>query len=176
MTEIRTPRLILRPWRDEDAEAFAALNADPAVMEHFPAPLSRVDSDAVVGRIRAHFAREGYGLWAVEVPGVAPFIGFTGLSRPAWWHEVVEIGWRLSAAHWGRGYATEAARAALDVGFTSLALDEIVAFVVPSNVRSQRVMDRIGMMRDRDGDFEHPNVPMGHRLRQHWLYRIRSAA
>lgn len=172
MTEISTSRLILRPWRDEDAEPFAALNADPVVMEHFPAPLSRGDSDAMVERIRAHFAREGFGLWAVEVPGVAPFIGFTGLSRPAWWREVVEVGWRLSHAHWGMGYATEAARAALDVGFGTLGLEEIVSFVVPGNTRSQRVMDRLGMKRDRDGDFEHPNVPVGHPLRPHWLYRI----
>ena len=176
MTEISTSRLILRPWRDEDAEPFAALNADPVVMEHFPSLLSRVESDAMIDRIRGHFAREGFGLWAVEVPGVAPFIGFTGLSRPAWWQEVVEIGWRLAPAHWGKGYATEAARAALDLAFGSLALDEVVSFVVPSNVRSQRVMDRLGMTRDLDGDFEHPNVPVGHRLRPHWLYRLRSAA
>ena len=172
--EIRTARLILRPWRDEDAEPFAALNTDPEVMEHFPAPLTRVDSDAMIERIRGHFAREGFGLWAVEVPGVAPFIGFTGLSRPAWWREVVEVGWRLAPAHWGAGYATEAARAVLDQGLTSLALDEIVSFVVPSNVRSQRVMDRLGMTRDPDGDFDHPNVAVGHRLRPHWLYRIRT--
>ena len=170
--ELRTSRLILRTWRDDDAEPFAALNADPAVMEHFPALLSRIESDAMVERIRGHFAREGFGLWAVEVPGVAPFIGFTGLSRPAWWSEVVEVGWRLSRAHWGAGYATEAARAALDWGFASRPLHEIVAFVVPDNVRSQRVMDRIGMRRDLDGDFDHPNIPIGHRLRPHWLYRI----
>lgn len=173
---IETPRLLLRPWREEDAEPFAALNADPAVMEHFPAPLTRADSDAMMERIRGRFEHERFGLWAVEVPGVSPFIGFTGLSRPTWWPEVVEVGWRLAHAHWDRGYATEAARAALDWGFGSVRLDEIVAFVVPSNVRSQRVMDRLGMTRDLDGDFEHPNVPVGHPLRPHWLYRIRSAA
>lgn len=176
MPVITTPRLILRPWRDEDAEPFAALTADPVVMEHFQAPLTRDESDAAIARIRAHFAREAFGLWAVEVPGVAPFIGFTGLSRPSWWPEVIEVGWRLAHAYWGKGYATEAARAALDVGFGTLALDEIVAFVVPPNVRSQRVMDRLGMTRDPDGDFEHPNVAVGHPLRRHWLYRLRSAA
>lgn len=174
MPVIRTRRLILRPWRDEDAEPFAALNADPAVMEHFPAQLTRAESDAMIERIRAHFTREGFGLWAVEVPGVSPFIGFTGLSRPAWWTEVVEIGWRLAPVHWGAGYATEAAHAVLEHGFTTLALDEVVSFVVPENVRSQRVMDRLGMTRDPDGDFDHPNVPVGHRLRPHWLYRIRT--
>ncbi|MBA3454431.1 MAG: GNAT family N-acetyltransferase [Deltaproteobacteria bacterium] len=173
---ITTPRLILRPWRDEDAAPFAALNADPAVMEQFPALLTSAESAAMCERIRSQFTREPFGLWAVEVPGIAPFIGFTGLSRPAWWPEVVEVGWRLAHAYWGEGYATEAARAALDWGFRSVALDEIVAFVVPSNVRSQRVMDRLGMKRDFDGDFDHPNVPVGHRLRRHWLYRIRSAA
>lgn len=172
---IKTPRLILRPWRDEDAEPFAALNCDPAVMEHFQAPLTRAESDAAIERIRGQFAREGFGLWAVEVPGVAPFIGFTGLSRPPWWPEVVEVGWRLAHAHWGKGYATEAARAALEYGFGTVGLDEIVSFVVPSNVRSQAVMTRLGMTRDPDGDFDHPNVALGHRLRRHWLYRIRSA-
>jgi RimJ/RimL family protein N-acetyltransferase len=168
---IETERLLLRPWRDEDAELFAALNADPAVMEHFPAPYTREQSDATVARIRDHFARHGFGLWAVEVKVGAPFIGFTGLSRPSFM-DVVEVGWRFAHAQWGHGYATEAARAAVAWGFANLELDEIVSLVVPANVRSQRVMAKLGMRRDPDADFEHPSIPAGHRLRAHWLFRL----
>jgi RimJ/RimL family protein N-acetyltransferase len=169
---ITTERLILRPWRDDDLAAFAALNADPIVMEHFPSLLDRAQSDARAQRIRDEFEREGFGLWAVEVPGVAPFIGFTGLSRPAFMPEVVEVGWRLARAHWGAGYATEAARAALAWGFANLPLAEIVAMVVPDNVRSQRVMARLGMVRDEAVAFDHPAIAVGHPKRLHWLYRL----
>jgi RimJ/RimL family protein N-acetyltransferase len=172
---IQTERLILRRWRDDDAAPFAALNDDPDVMAHFPARLSREESDAMVGRIRAHFDREGFGLWAVEVAGGAPFIGFTGLARPAWRPDVVEVGWRLARPHWGHGYATEAARAALAWGWANLPVDEIVAFVVPSNARSQAVMQRLGLVRDEAADFEHPRIPEGP-LRHHWLFRIKRAA
>jgi len=168
---LRTERLVLRPWRAEDIEPFAAMSADPEVMEHFPGLLDRAQVGAMIGRIQAHFAREGFGLWAVEVPGVAPFIGFCGLSRPTFM-PVVEVGWRLARAHWGHGYATEGARAALAWGFANLELDEIVSFTVPANVRSQRVMERIGMHRDPAADFEHPLMPVGHHLRPHWLFRI----
>lgn len=171
VTQIETPRLVLRRWRPEDAAPFAALNADPEVMRHFPAPLDRAQSDAMIERIEAHFDRHGDGLWAVEVKGGAPFIGFTGLARPEWL-PVVEIGWRLARAAWGHGYATEAARAALAWGFAHAGVDEIVAFTAPANVRSQAVMTRLGMRRDPDADFEHPRVPVGHPLRPHWLYRI----
>src|SRR5437764_9532227 len=115
-SELRTPRLLLRPWQASDRQPFAALNADPRVMEHFPALLARAESDARADGIEAHFAQHGYGLWAVEVPGVAPFIGFVGLNTPkfeAHFTPGVEIGWRLAAEHWGRGYATEGAHAAL---------------------------------------------------------------
>ena len=172
---LRTERLVLRPWRADDAEPFAAMGADPVVMEHFPSLLDRAQSDAMIGRITAQFDREGWGLWAVEVPGVAPFIGFCGLSRPVFM-PVVEVGWRLARAHWGAGYATEAARAAVQFGFGELALAEIVSFTVPGNVRSQRVMERIGMRRDPDADFEHPLIPAGHPLRHHWLFRVRDTA
>ncbi|MBX3160078.1 MAG: GNAT family N-acetyltransferase [Deltaproteobacteria bacterium] len=172
---LRTPRLILRPWRDEDAAPFAAMGADPEVMQHFPNTLTREQSDATMDRIRAHFEREGFGFWAVEIPGVAPFAGFTGIGRPAFM-PVVEIGWRYARAHWGHGYATEAAIAARDWGFANLGIDEIVAFVVPGNARSQRVMDRLGMRRDPAADFEHPLIAPGHRLRPHWLYRLRKPA
>jgi ribosomal-protein-alanine N-acetyltransferase len=140
-------------------------------MEHFPALLDRDASDAAARRVRDHHDREGFGLWALEVPGVAPFIGFTGLARPSFM-PVVEIGWRLARPYWAAGYATEAARASLAWGFANLGLDEIVAMVVPANVRSQRVMDRLGMVRDPTADFEHPLIAVGHPRRAHWLYRL----
>ena len=168
---LRTERLILRPWRPEDAAPFAEMGADPEVMAHFPSVLTREQSDATIARITGHFAREGFGFWAVEVPGVTPFAGFTGIGRPVFM-PVVEIGWRFARAHWGHGYATEAARAAMAWGFDNLPVAEIVAFVVPGNVRSQAVMARLGMQRDPEANFEHPMIPEGHALRPHWLYRI----
>jgi RimJ/RimL family protein N-acetyltransferase len=176
---LQTRRLLLRPWRESDLEPFAALNADPAVMEHFAKPLDRSESDAFVARIRAHFAREGFGFWAVEVAGVAPLVGLVGLARPAFeahFTPCVEVGWRLAREHWGKGYATEAARASIRFGFEQLGLDEIVSFTVPANVRSRAVMERIGMTRSADDDFDHPALPEGHRLRRHVLYRIRRGA
>lgn len=173
--ELHTQRLCLRRWRSEDRPAFAAMNADPRVMEHFPAMLSREESDALIDRIEAHFAERGFGLWAVEVAGGAPFIGFVGLQAPrftAHFTPCVEIGWRLAAEHWGRGYATEAARAALAFGFNEAGLDEIVSFTAIPNLSSQRVMQKIGMTHDPAGDFDHPVLPEGHSLRRHVLYRI----
>jgi RimJ/RimL family protein N-acetyltransferase len=173
---INTPRLHLRHWRAEDLPAFAAMNADARVMEFFPKLLDRAESDARVEKIRDHFARNGFGLWAVEVPGVAEFIGFVGLSVPefeAHFTPCIEIGWRLAYGHWGIGYATEAARAVLDVGFRLLALQEIVSFTVPANRRSRNVMERIGMTRTPADDFDHPSLPAGHPLRSHVLYRAR---
>lgn len=175
--ELRTVRLRLRRWLPQDRAPFSALNADLRVMEHFPALLSRAESDAGVDRIEAHFDRHGFGLWAVEIPGVAPFAGFIGLSIPSFdahFTPCVEIGWRLAVAHWGRGYATEGAHAALAFGFEELALREIVSLTVPGNVRSRRVMGRIGMAHDPAGDFDHPALPEGHALRRHVLYRIAS--
>jgi RimJ/RimL family protein N-acetyltransferase len=172
---IRTDRLLLRRWRAEDREPFSRMNADPRVMEFFPARLSREESDATADRIEAHFQKHGFSLWAVEVPGEAPFIGFIGLAVPrfeAAFTPCVEIGWRLAAEHWGRGYATEGARAALAFGFESLGLDEIVSMTVPTNIRSRRVMEKIGMVHCPAEDFEHPLVPEGHLLRRHVLYRL----
>ena len=177
--ELRTDRLLLRRWLPADREPFAALNADPEVAEFLPAALTGGASDALAARIQAHFEAHGFGLWAVEAPGVAPFLGFTGLSIPGFqapFTPCVEIGWRLAARFWGRGYATEAARAALAFGFESLRLPEIVSFTVPGNLRSQRVMEKIGMRRDPDDDFDHPALPEGHPLRRHVLYRVRAAA
>jgi RimJ/RimL family protein N-acetyltransferase len=172
---LRTDRLLLRPWRESDLEPFAALNADPAVMEHFAKPLDRAESDAFVARIRSHFDRHGFGFWAVEAPGISDLVGLVGLAIPTFethFTPCVEIGWRLSRAYWGKGYANEAARASLRYGFEQLGLDEIVAFTVPYNVRSRAVMERIGMTRSAADDFDHPNLPEGHRLRRHVLYRI----
>lgn len=172
--ELRTPRLLLRGWKPEDREPFAALNADPQVMEHFPGLYSREESDRMVARIEEHFRERGFGLWAVEVVGIAPFAGFVGLSVPrfeAHFTPCVEAGWRLAAEHWGHGYASEGARAALEFGFGALGLKEIVSFTVPENDRSRRVMEKIGMRHDAAGDFEHPVLPEGHRLRRHVLYR-----
>jgi RimJ/RimL family protein N-acetyltransferase len=173
--KLETDRLLLRQWRDSDLAPYAALNADAIVMEFFPRPLDRAESDASAARIQDHFARHGFGLWAVEVPGVAEFIGFVGLSVPAFdarFTPCVEVGWRLAREFWGRGYATEAARAALDFGFHDLGLVEVVSFTVPANLRSRAVMERIGMSRSESDDFDHPSLPAGHPLRRHVLYRI----
>jgi RimJ/RimL family protein N-acetyltransferase len=164
---IRTSRLVLRPWREADLAPFAALNADPAV---------NAESDAMAGRIAAHFERHGFGLWAVEIPGVAPFIGFVGLAVPpfeAHFTPCVEVGWRLARDAWGHGYATEGAHAALAHGFGALGLAEIVSMTVPANARSRRVMERLGMDRSAEDDFDHPRLPVGHALRRHVLYRLR---
>jgi RimJ/RimL family protein N-acetyltransferase len=173
--ELRTERLHLRRWGPGDREPFAVLNADPRVTEHLPGPLSREESDAFLERIEAHFVEHGFGLWAVEVEGLARCAGFVGLAVPrfeAHFTPCVEIGWRLAAEHWGRGYATEGARAALAFGFDVLGLDEIVSFTVPRNARSIRVMQKIGMQRDAKDDFDHPSLPAGHPLQRHVLYRI----
>jgi RimJ/RimL family protein N-acetyltransferase len=173
--QVHTQRLFLRRWVPADREPFAAMNADARVREYFPATLSREESDAAAERIDAHFDEHGFGLWAVEISGVASFAGFVGLCTPrfeAHFTPCVEIGWRLAASHWGCGYATEAARAALDFGFEALGLDEIVSFTVPTNAPSRRVMERIGMSHNEADDFDHPLVAEGHPLRRHVLYRI----
>jgi RimJ/RimL family protein N-acetyltransferase len=175
--ELRTERLVLRRWRDSDRGPFARMNADPEVMRFFPAPLSRTASDAFVDSIEGHFAELGFGLWAAEVPGTTPFIGFVGLSVPhfdAHFMPAVEVGWRLDRTFWGRGYATEAARAATVDAFSRVGLREIVSFTVPMNLPSIRVMERLGMTRNPDDDFDHPGVPAGHPYRRHVLYRLRS--
>jgi len=172
---LETERLILREWRDPDVDAFIVMNADPLVMEFFPETYSEERTRRFVDRIRECWAERGYGLWAVERKDIAGFIGYVGLwpaTFPAHVTPAVEVGWRLAADQWGQGYATEAARAALAYGFDSLGLDEIVSFTSNANVRSWRVMERLRMRRDASGDFEHPNVPAGHPLRPHVLYRI----
>lgn len=172
---LTTERLLLRPWRPEDREPFAALNADPEVAEFLPRPITREQSDELVDRTEAQFVEHGYGLWAVEVPGEIPFAGFVGLSLPTFeasFMPCVEVGWRLARESWGRGFATEAARAALRFGFTEVGLDEILSFTVPANLRSRRVMERLGMQRDPALDFQHPRLAEGDPLRAHVVYRL----
>lgn len=173
--QLRTERLLLRPWREKDREPFAAINADPAVMEHFPSTLSRDESDALAQRIDDDIQRLGYGFWAVEVPDSSPFIGFVGIvaaDEAMPFAPAIEIGWRLARAHWGRGLASEGARAALTFGFDELELEQIVALTAAGNMRSRRVMERLGMRRDPADDFIHPGLPEGHPIAPHVLYRI----
>ena len=177
---IQTERLLLRQWRDDDFEPFAALNADPIAMEFFPSVIERAESDAAAEGIRALIDEQGWGLWAVEVIDSAEFIGFTGLwSVPAPefpFAPAIEVGWRLARAHWGLGYATEAARAAVYFGFRNLGLGEIVSMTSVQNARSRRVMEKLGMTRDSADDFDHPRVPEGHALLRHVLYRLQRPA
>ena len=177
--ELRTERVLLRRWRAEDLEPFAALNADARVMRHFPAPLSRDQSAELADRIAAGFAQHGFGLWALELPGVAAFAGCVGLSVPTFqaaFTPCVEIGWRLAAEHWGRGYASEAARRVLRCAEEDLRLAEVLAFTAAVNMPSVRVMQRIGMRHDPAEDFDHPLAPATSPLRRHVLYRWRPGA
>ncbi len=172
---LTTSRLLLRHWRDSDLAPFAAMNADPLVMKHFPAPLSRIESDAVAARLRQNLQEKEFGIWALEVSGIGEFAGFVGLSSPSFsapFTPCVEIAWRLCRDYWGHGYATEAAQAVLDYGFNTLNLAEIVSFTVTANQRSRRVMERLGMVRNPDEDFQHPSLPENHPLRLHVLYRL----
>jgi RimJ/RimL family protein N-acetyltransferase len=175
--ELGTERLLLRRWLAADRDPFAALNADRVVMEYFPAPLSRGESDALVERIEAGFERHGFGLWALQVRESGEFIGFTGLAVPpfdAHFTPAVEVGWRLARSAWDSGYATEAGRAALACGFERHGLDEIVSMTTVGNVRSRAVMERLGMTHDSDDDFDFPTIPVGNPLRPHVLYRTSS--
>ena len=184
---LTTPRLLLRPWRDDDVDAFAAMFDDPAVMEFLTPARGRMSAcaetdraaiEAIVERVRAHFDRHGFGWWAAELKETQAFIGFIGLSHipfEAHFTPAVEIGWRLASAYWGQGYAAEGARAALAAAFTQLSLAEIVAITVPANARSRRLMERIGMTHDPADDFDHPRLAEGHPLRRHVLYRIARA-
>ena len=172
---IETPRLLLRAWRESDREPFAQLNADPRVMEFFPACLTRAESDGMVDRIEANMRRDGYGLFAAELRETAEFIGFIGLSVPPFdfvpYHE---IGWRLAVPYWNQGLATEGASAALHFGFDELGVSQIVAYTTAGNRRSRRVMEKLGMTYDPGADFDHPRIPEGHPLRRHVLYRTTS--
>lgn len=170
---IETERLILRPWRKEDRPAFHAICSDPEVMAFIGAPQTRVDSDAAVDRMTACQAEHGHCFWAVERRQDAVLLGFCGLLPPRPPLDHVEIGWRLGRAFWGNGYAREAAAASLDWGWRNLATDTIDAITVLANARSWGLMERLGMGRVADGDFDHPAVPQGSPLKRHILYRIR---
>lgn len=172
---LTTPRLLLRPWRDEDIDPFATMFEDAAVMEFLPPAQDRAAIEGVVGRVRDHFARHGFGWWAAELRATGDFIGFIGLAQvpfEAHFTPAIEIGWRLSSAHWGKGYATEGAKAALEAAFLRLDLAEVVSLTVRANSRSRRVMERIGMSHDPADDFDHPRLAADHPLRRHVLYRI----
>ena len=175
----RTGRLVLRGWRDDDRDAWAAMNADPVVMRYFPDPLTRGQADAMLDRMNAALEAQGWGLWALERLDTGELIGFTGLAVPRYdlpFTPCVEVGWRLARSAWGRGLATEAAREALRVAFDEVGLPEVVAMTSVANTPSRAVMERLGMTRDPADDFEHPGVPPGHPLRPHVLYRIRAEA
>jgi RimJ/RimL family protein N-acetyltransferase len=172
---IWTDRLLLRAWEKRDRAPFAALNSDPRVMEFMPGCLSPVQSDELADSIEDHFRKHGFGPYAVELRRQQTFIGFVGLSIPgfqAHFTPCVEIGWRLSADQWGQGLATEGAAAVVRHAFGDLGLSSLVSFTVPANVRSRRVMEKIGMTYDPSDDFDHPNLPEGHPLRRHVLYRL----
>lgn len=173
--EIETRRLRLRRWRKDDLLSFVALNADPVVMEHMPGVLNQSQSAELMARFEYEFEESGYGLWAVEVIWARAFIGFCGLAKvsfEAHFTPAVEVGWRIAKDHWGNGYASEAAGAALEFAFNTAGLDEVVSFTVPDNERSTRVMERLGMTHDPADDFDHPLLSEGDLLRHHVLYRI----
>ena len=175
LVEPWTDRLVLRQWRDEDWAPFAALNADPEVMRHFPSTLDEQESNAFAYRNAALLEVQGYGLWAVEVLATGEFVGFVGLNQPRWeasFTPCTEVGWRLARSAWGQGYAKEGARAALAVAFGPLGLDEVVSFTTVSNTRSRAVMERLGMTRDAAEDFDHPKLDPSSPLRRHVLYRL----
>ena len=178
MTKVlQTERLILRSWQEKDCKPFALLNADPRVREYFPSLLSPQESDMSITTISNHIEKYGWGFWAASLLQTHEFIGFIGLQNvsftiPYLQAPVVEIGWRLAFNYWGKGYATEGALEALRHGFQTLNLKEIVSFTAVKNQRSRHVMEKIGMHHEQKSDFDHPNVPEGHALKRHVLYRI----
>jgi RimJ/RimL family protein N-acetyltransferase/uncharacterized protein YndB with AHSA1/START domain len=176
MPTLQTARLALRPLRDDDLDAFASMHADPRFMQYLSTPLSRLESAGALARLRRSYDDVRFGPWGVEVLDGPGLIGVVGLSRSHLevpFAPCVEIVWRLAPEHWGRGYATEAARAALDYGFAVLGLSEILSWTTPANQASRRVMEKLGMTRDPSEDFDHPRLPIGHPLRRHVLYRAR---
>ena len=176
MSELRGRRVVLRHWRDEDVEPWVEMNADPRVMEHFPSVQTRQESEESAARLREQVDRQGWGLWALEVPGVHDFAGFVGLAVPTFeapFQPAIEVGWRLPVVAWGQGYASEGARLALDYAFDSLGWEEVVSFTASGNRRPRAVMERLGMHHDEHDDFDHPRLPGSH-LQRHVLYRMRA--
>ena len=173
---METERLIMRRWRASDLEPFAAMGADPRVMEFFPSCLSREESAANISLMEDRFERNGFCFWALERKEDGVFLGFTGLNRPGFaapFMPSVEVGWRLAFSHWGQGYASEAGHASVAYAFDNLRESEVVAFTARDNKRSRAVMERLGMTYDLVDDFDHPGLPPGHDLQRHVLYRIR---
>ena len=175
MTILETERLILRNWRPADRQPFAQMIADPRVMEFLPAALSASESDLLVDNIAKHFQTHGFGLFATELRESHSFIGYIGLAIPSFqarFTPCVEVGWRLAAIHWGQGLATEGAGEVIRYAFGVLGLDDLVSFTASANIRSRRVMEKLGMTHDPLDDFDHPKLPEGHPLRRHVLYRL----
>ena len=173
---LTTERLILRPWRDGDLDPLFAINGDPESMRYFAATMTRAESDAWAARMRAHFAEHGWGFWVVAEAATGDFVGVVGLMTIPWQADftpAVEIGWRIGARFRRQGYAAEAARAALGFGFATLGLEKIVAFTVPGNAASWKLMEKLGM--SPAGEFDHPRLPEGHHYRRHLLYALTEA-
>lgn len=174
---VETKRLILRRWRPEDLDAFAEMNADPRVMEYFLAPHTRAETENMMSVMNGKMDQYGFGFWAAELKVTGELTGFIGINVPSYplpFSPCVEVGWRLAHRFWGQGLAPEGALACLDYGFVQLKLPEIVAFTATGNLKSRRVMEKIGMTYDARDDFDNPRVPEGHPLRRHVLYRVRS--
>lgn len=175
VAQLTTERLVLRQWQDSDNAPFARMNADADVMQWFANPLTPEESAMMVQRLSTMINHFGWGVWALEVPGVADFIGFVGLAltvMPVPFSPFIEVGWRLDKAHWGNGYAPEGARASLAYAFDTLKQREVVSMTTVGNLKSRRVMDKIGLHRDEADDFDLPRLPIGHPIRPHVLYRI----
>ncbi|MBX9770450.1 MAG: GNAT family N-acetyltransferase [Candidatus Obscuribacterales bacterium] len=173
--QLETERLFLRHWQESDVEPFCAITSDPEVRRYYPNVLSASETKTLVVRIKAHFEKENFGLWSVELKSTGEFIGYTGLQKPtieAHFMPCVEIGWTIAKKHWGNGYAPEAAAKALEDGFTRIGLDEIVSFTTVSNDKSIRVMEKLGMTRNPKDDYSHPLLPQGHPLKPHVLFRL----
>lgn len=174
---IETERLILRTWEQKDAEPYFHINQDPKVLEFLRGPLTMQQINDFIPAVNQHQEKHGYTLWATELKETGQLIGFVGLNYTDWpapFTPAVEIGWRLGSQYWQKGYATEAAKASLDYGFKKCKLQEIVSFTVPANIRSIRVMEKIGLKRDWNGDFSHPKLPIDHQLSLHVLYRLKA--
>ncbi len=174
---IKTERLILRPWRESDQLPFSLINKDPKVMEFIPIPISREQSDAMIKSYEEEWDQRNYGRWALELPGVDDLIGYVGLHYTDFKSDFtpcIEIGWRLASAHWGKGYASEAAKAALDYGFNKLNQKEFFAFTYKGNMNSRKLMERLGMTYDPTLDFENPGLPEGHPMGSYVVYRIKN--
>ena len=173
---IKTDRLILKNYTDQEREPFYLINSDPEVMRYFPSVLTREESNAMLERLRNGINDRGYGFWGAFIDNeLIGMIGINPIPFDAHFTPAVEVGWRLAKKHWGKGYATEGAIAALDFGFNELKLDEIIAITTVNNLPSQKVMHRLGMTHDSKDDFDHPKLDINHPLRRHVLYRLRNA-